>query len=1062
MEFMVLGPLAVSHAGVAVQLAGTRKRRLLAALLVQANAVVPADRLIDVLWGDDAPATAAHNLHNQVLRLRSALDECANGAAAALVTQPPGYLLRVDPEAIDATRFERAVAEVAAECARRPEWAAARLEEALALWRGPAFAEFANDEFCRYEAMRLEELRLAAIEERFGTYLALDRHAELIGEIEAFAAEHPLRERPRDLLMVALYRSGRQADALAVYRAFHRDLADQLGLEPSLALRQRHQDILRGDPALERDQVPATPTEHPPRQVGNLRLELTELIGRADDIALALATLTDHRVVTMTGVGGVGKTRLALRVAAEARAEFPHGVWVCDLAAVRDGWLVPDVLATTLGMQEPQGLGVTDGLVEFLRSRRALLVIDNCEHVLDAAAHLVDALARGCRDVSMLATSREPLGVDGEHVLSVRPLAAEPSVALFADRATAAAPTFTLGENNIAAVGEICRRLDGLPLAIELAATRVRSMSVDEIAGWLEDRLRFLRSTRRVLQERHRTLGAVVDGSYQLLAPTERSVFDRLSVLVGSFTLDAAAAIASCRQIGSAEVIDAVTGLVHKSMLVADIGRVPTRFTMLETLRLYGRERLERDGRTEEARRRHAAYCVALAEASSVGLTGPDEALWADRVAMTLDDLRAAHGWALANEPATAIRLSAALLRYTSAHGPSEVYVWAERAAAVADTADPRLSTVLAVAAAGAARRGDLAGAAELAVRGLHAAGDPDDPLRRYPLWVLARVASFDGRLTEAADLYSQVAALAEAVGDVHCVAYVTASGALQRAYAGATEPALRLARRAKKLAMATGNPTAIAWANYALGVALQDREPERALAALEQARAVARAGCNTYIPGVALGVSAELMTRHGDSHRAARLAAEVIDHWSYESHWAQQWTALRNLIGLLVRLGEHEAAAAMHAAFTASKTAIPAVGADAELLDANVAEIAHRLGADRFATATAVGTAMSDDDAVAFAMATLERINEASPHDAGERAGRPGHRERRQHAKDHQRLPYGGVSGPTVEQRPRRVDGPGDGVPPGDPQQPRRRGRRGDRQQDAGQQQDRLADGVE
>jgi predicted ATPase/DNA-binding SARP family transcriptional activator len=989
-EFKVLGPLAVTHAGVSAQLAGGLRRRLLAALLVNAGTVVSADRLIHVLWGDDAPASASRNLHNQMWRVRAALDECAPGTAAALVTQPPGYLLRVEPDAIDAGRFERALDAAVAESAGRPEHAVALLTEALELWSGPAYAEFAGEEFCRYEAMRLDELRLVATEERFEASLAVGRHAELIAEIEAFAAEHPFRERPRGQLMIALYRSGRQADAVAVYREFRRLMAEQLGLEPSAALRRRHEHLLRGDPGLDSD-VPRRQR----RAAGNLRLELSELVGRDEDIAAALTTLTRARVTTLTGMGGVGKTRFAARLAAEAQPRFPDGVWVCELTAVRDGWLVPDVLATTLGVQQPQGLSVTDGLVDFLRSRRVLLVIDNCEHVLDAAAHLVNVLASSCPGVSLLATSREPLGVDGEHVLPVRPLpvppqgsghdvadldrlAAVPSVGLFVARARAAVPTFALGAHNAAAVAEICRDLDGLPLAIELAVTRLRSMSVAEIAGRLERRLHFLHSTGRVREERHSTLGAVVDWSYDLLEPLERTVFDRLSVLVGSFTLDDAVAIASNEEIGPAAAVDAVTNLVHKSMLAADTDRAPSRYTMLETLRIYGRERLERAGGLEAARRRHAAHCVAVAEASAAGLVGPDEAQWADRISGLLDDLRGAHSWALTAEPAMAVRLSAALLRYTSAHGPSEVYSWADRAAAAVAAGgrrDPYLAATLAVAAAGAARRGDLAGANELARRGLRAVPWRDDPARRHALWVLARVASFEGRLDDAASRYLTVARFAARVGDQYSVAYVTASCALQYAYQGSTARAMLLARRAKKLAVPTRNPTAIAWADYALGVALQDRDPERALATLEQARAVGQAGGNTYIPGVALSVAAAVMVRHGDPTRAARLTAEVIGYWSHESHWAQQWVALRTAVGLLTRLGEDEAAATLHGALLASRAAIQPVGAEAERLDAVVADLAERLGADRFAAAIARGATLSDDDAVAFAKTALEEV---------------------------------------------------------------------------------------
>jgi predicted ATPase/DNA-binding SARP family transcriptional activator len=989
MELVVLGSLAVTHAGNSAQLPGELQRRLLAALVVNANTLVPADRLTHVLWGDPSAPTATRKLHNLVWRMRSAFDRCGAGGAA-LVTEPPGYLLRVTPEAIDAVRFERAIGEAIAERVARPERAVARLTEALGLWHGPAYAEFADEEFCRYEAMRLEELRLVALEERFEANIALGRHAELIGEIEAFAAEHPFRERPRDLLMVALCRSGRQADAVNVYAQFRRHVVDQLGLEPSATLRRRHEHILHGDPGLEPD--PRRERRGASDRIGNLRQELSELVGRGEDVARALTTLARARVVTMTGVGGVGKTRLATRVATETQGEFPDGVWVCELAAVRDGWLVPDVLATTLGAPEPLGSRVTDGLVDFLRSRRTLLVIDNCEHVLDAVAHLVDALARSCPKVTVLATSREPLGVDGEHVLPVRPLAVPPveppgdlatvatapSVALFVDRARAAMPNFALGPHNAASVAEICRGLDGLPLAIELAATRLRSMSLDEIARLLERRLDFLHSAKRVREERHSTLGAVVDWSYDLLTARERAVFAELSALVGSFTLRDAVAVASDGTLDATDVVDGVTGLVHKSMLAADTDRVQTRYTMLETLRIYGRAQLARTGRLAANHERHAAYCTAVAEASSVGLLGPDEAQWAERIAWLLDDLRVAHSWALTAEPAVAVRISAALLRYTSAHGPSEVYSWADRAVAVAEVgggADPRLAAALSVAAAGAARRSDLAGALALVKRGLAAVPDHADPERRFPLWILARVASFQGRLAAAAGLYATVADLAKRAGDAQCVAYVTASAALQHVYQGTAATGLALARRARKLALATENPTAIAWADYVLGVTLHDSDPERALSRLENARAVGQACGNTYIPGVAQSVAAAVMTRHGDPHQAARLVARVIGYWSQEGHWAQQWVALRTAIRLLTRLGEDEAAVTLHGALESSRAAMRPVGAEAEAHDAVVAAAADRLGRDRFAAASAHGATLSDDDVVAFAGSALEWV---------------------------------------------------------------------------------------
>ncbi|MET0136388.1 MAG: AfsR/SARP family transcriptional regulator, partial [Kibdelosporangium sp.] len=682
------------------------------------------------------------------------------------------------------------------------------------------------------------------------------------------------------------------------------------------------------------------------------------------------------------------------RVAARARTDFPDGVWVCDLATVRDSWLVPDVLATTLRVHEPQGASVTAGLVEFLRPRRALLVIDNCEHVLDAAAHIVDVVARGCPHVTVLATGREPLGVEGEHVLPLRPLAVPtdrrspaqlaevPSVALFVDRAVAAMASFAITEANADAVVEICRRLDGLPLAIELAAARAGSMSVEEIAARLERPLHFLASTRRVRDARHSTLRAVIDWSYQLLGLRDQRVFEQLSLFAGSFELDDAIVVAGGEEIEPAAVVDAITGLVHRSMLVADTSDAASRFRMLETLRLYGREQLERTGRTDAVQRGHAAYCVAVAEATEARITGPDEARSADRVTSLFDDLRAAHTWALTNEPTIAIRISAALSRYTSTHGPSEMYSWADRAIEVAGNAppDPRLAVVMAVASAGALRQGDLRRATDLAERGLTVVLDEDAALCRYPLWMLARLASFEGRYTDADQLYARVAKLAETVADDHCVAYVTASRALQKAYDGATPVAVALARRAGELAGDIGNPTAIAWADYTLAVALQDVEPQRSLDLLRRAHRTAGASGNTYIPGVALNVGTGILTQHGSPHQAGLLAVEAIRYWGGESHWTQQWVVASAIIQLLARVGDDEAAVTIHGALRVSGTAIQPAGREAERLHNTVVGLQQRLGIKCFARASARGASMSDDTAIAFAETALTRLNRTDP----------------------------------------------------------------------------------
>ncbi len=637
--------------------------------------VVSADRLAHMLWGDGQPAEPVAALHTLVWRLREAVRAAGCDGAVRLLTRAPGYLLDLDGEQVDVVRFEWLMRTAGSQ---PPDRAAALLEEALSLWRGPAYAEFADDEFARAEAARLEELRLAAGSDWVDAAIALDRPGDTLGRLAALVAADPLRERPRAQLMRALHRLGRSADALQTFRDYRDLLADELGLDPSQQLRDLEVAILRQDPEPDRaSPVAGTPGPRPP-PAGNLRLELTDLVGRVGDAAVALAALDDARVVTLTGVGGVGKTRLALRVAADAQPRYRDGAWLCELVNVGDATAVPDVVATTLGVQQRQGLTITDRLIEYLRPRRLLLLLDNCEHVLDAAAALADALVRGCPGLTVLATSREPLGTDGERMLPVQPLPVPPasisgdvpsvatvaSVALFCRRAASASPAFALTGDNVAAVAEICRRLDGLPLALELAATRVPSFSPQEIADRLERRLQFLRSGRRIREERHRTLASVVDWSYRLLTPLEQAVFERCSVFMGAFSLDAAVSVTGGAEpeVAECEVTDSVAGLVDKSMLVAHADTTPTRFTMLETLRAYGRQRLAERGEDVAACLAHASYHVELAEAAGIGLRGPEEATWAETLAAVLDDLRSSHQWALAHQPALAMRLSAALI----------------------------------------------------------------------------------------------------------------------------------------------------------------------------------------------------------------------------------------------------------------------------------------------------------------------------------------------------------------------------------------------------------------
>ena len=540
LEFRLLGPLEVLAGGDRVPVPGAKERSLLALLLLHAGRVVSADRLLAELWGERLPEDPANALQTRVAKLRRALGQA--GARGLLASRRPGYVLEVAPEQVDVHRFERLLAE-----ARRTAvtaGASGRFEEALALWRGPALADFANEGFAQAEIGRLEELRLVAVEGRLDTELAAGNHAELVGELEALAAAHPLRERFRAQLMVAMYRSGRQADALAAYRAARAVLAGELGIDPSPELRQLEQAILVQDPSLAAPEPLAGPA-------GNLPSRLTSFVGRRADLERVQRLLAGRRLVTLTGPGGVGKTSLALAAAAAA-GRHRGGVWLVELASLADPSLVATVVAGALELRDTLGgvagqapLPPLERLVQFAQEGDRLLVLDNCEHLVQACAELAETLLRAAPGLRILATSRERLGVPGEALWPVAPLelpgeALSPEalagfdvVRLFLDRAAAVRPGFALDAATAPAVARICRRLDGLPLAVELAAARVRSLPVTEIAARLDDRLALLTGGPRTAASRQQALRATLDWSYRLLAEPERRLFSRLAVFAG-------------------------------------------------------------------------------------------------------------------------------------------------------------------------------------------------------------------------------------------------------------------------------------------------------------------------------------------------------------------------------------------------------------------------------------------------------------------------------------------------------------------------------------------------
>ncbi|REG01374.1 putative ATPase [Asanoa ferruginea] len=649
MRFGVLGPLAVWTAdGATVPIPGTKVRALLAALLAREGQPASADRLVDDIWGDAPPGNPAAALAVKVSQLRRALDDAEPGARALVESGPAGYLLRT--RAVDAVEFDQLLTRAGDDGS--PAGRAALLDDALALWRGDAYAGFRDAEFARADVLRLDERRLSALDDRAEAHLALGRHSTVAGELADLVARQPLRERTRALRMVALYRSGRQAEALDSYADLRHQLAEQLGLDPSPELAALHQAILTQDPSLDRPPPEKAGTRPP---TSNLPAALGDLFGRDEAVAELTALLGKHRLLSLTGTGGVGKTRLAVEVACAARPTFPDGAWLVELAGVEGGAdEVADTVMGTLGLRDATG---TDPLLAALRARKMLLVLDNCEHLVEPVAELTARLLRAAPELTVLATSRESLGLVGEVVWPVPPLALPDAVELFVARAAAAARGFEPDPEQVAL---LCQRLDGIPLALELAATRVRGLGLDRLVAGLDDRFRLLAAGQRGAPARQQTLLATIDWSWRLLTAPERIALRRLAVHADGCTLDAAEAVCAVGDVVRADVPELLARLVDRSLVVRTAG--PPRYRLLESVSAFCLDQLRDAGDLAATRQRHRRYYTALAERAETRLRGPDQAHWLRVLDAESANLRAAFD--PAHDPALATRLVEALAWY--------------------------------------------------------------------------------------------------------------------------------------------------------------------------------------------------------------------------------------------------------------------------------------------------------------------------------------------------------------------------------------------------------------
>ncbi|HUG65634.1 MAG TPA: BTAD domain-containing putative transcriptional regulator [Gaiellaceae bacterium] len=673
-EFRVLGTLEVATERGEIELGAPRQRVLLALLALNANRVVPRDRIIDVLWGEQPPRTARNALQVAVHELRKAL------GADRVETRGTGYRLALAAGELDLDRFTHLLERAERE---DPARAANTLREALSLHRGFALSDLPESAFVAVERERIEELRLVALERRIDTDLAVARHYELVPELESLVAEHPFRERIRGQLMLALYRSGRQADALQAFRDARGALVEELGVEPSHELQELHAAILRQDDALR----PRAPS---PGGTTNLPSPARPLVGRELELAAitALVRAPEARLVTLTGPGGTGKTRLALDVARGLLGEFEGGIRLVDLAPIRDPALVGPTTARILGVHDDE-----DALVSRIEAavgdRDTLVVLDNVEHVLEATPFVAEVLAR-VPYLRVLATSREPLRIGAEREYRVPPLelparssldlgtvARAEAVALFVARARAAQPEFELDQENVGAVVTICHALDGLPLALELAAARLKLLSPDALLQRLEDRLGVLAGGERDLPDRQRTLRATLDWSYRLLTPEERSLLARLAVFAGGWTLEAAEDVAGAD-------LETLGSLVEKSLVRSERGADGApRFSMLETIREYALERLVESDDADATRNRHSVHFADFAEGLEPDL---HTAKALDRAEREHDNIRAALETAVGNGDASvALRLCAiARLWYVRGYA-TEGRLWVERSLTAGD-----------------------------------------------------------------------------------------------------------------------------------------------------------------------------------------------------------------------------------------------------------------------------------------------------------------------------------------------------------------------------------------
>lgn len=987
----VLGAVSLSRDGESVPIGGPQAKLVLSILVARRGVRISSDRLVDSLWGDLPPKSATATVQSHVSRLRGVL-----APDFQITYDSGGYRVETVSGEVDADTFERRFSRSRT---LEAEGRVVQLERALALWDGSAYGGFADHGEVRGDAVRLNELRSVAIEEWAEAKLATGDPAVMVGELEALVDLHPLREHSWRLLMLALYRTGRQTEALRRGAEFRSMLRNDVGLDPSSPMRELEARILADDPSLF---VDSSPVIAPTRAYISKFVDVTSFVGRDPDLTALAAALDDHALVTITGPGGVGKTRIAMRLAAQIADRFVDGITVVEFAALRDPAGTARIVAQALDIQQRQHRTIEATIEEFLAPTRSLLLLDNCEHVIDVLAPLVDRLRTTCPGLTILATSRQPLGLAGEYIEALAPLSLPPigaelatdvagsaAVELFTNRAAVASPGFELTDDNAVAVADICRRVDGLPLAVELAAARLRTMGVTALSSRLDQRIEMLGQTQRGADGRRRTIHDLVKWSYDLLSPDEQRVFEQSAVFAGGFDLAAAEAVCVTEG-GPASTVGQIASLVDKSMITL-VDPTSFRYRLLEPLREFGLDHLRESDALEATEARHIEWFRDLARRGAVGLDSSDEAAWSVVLDRDFANFRVAHRTAIERCDATsALALVVSLSEFAFRRVNYEITSWADSSVVLAgehDSAD--LPAAIAVSAYGRFVRGDMQAAIELAHRALDISDESELSDSGLAERVLGNALFYLEQTDEAFSWMERMHSSALRARSSGRITHALYMQSVARTSVGDEIRGAVLAGEANAAAAAAGSPTARAQADYASGLALETTHTGEALALLQRAAVDSAGAGNRWIEAFALTEVNSMRARRGEHLVALTGFAEVIDTWYRGGDWANQWLSVRRVLSILVELEAFEAAAVLHGALTAvgAAQAMPSAPSEAERLSDSVARIRSQLGPTEFAEAVRRGATLRDWEIVAFVseqIAELTASGETLPPAAG------------------------------------------------------------------------------